>query len=65
MCKIQAKTDELQFAKSRLSSYQGLASEAYIAIDSIINNQDPILKAFKLGKTLVDVAHHEPHFKVL
>ena len=55
-----AASDELAVAKTRLFTYRGLASEAYISLTST----DPILQAFQLRQTLRKNANIEKYFKV-
>ena len=53
-------SDELEISKTRLFTYRGLASEAYISL----NSDDPILEAFQLRQTLRKNAEIEKYFKV-
>ncbi len=58
---VDSKTkDELHFAKSRLSSYRGLASDAYISLSS----DDPMLRAFQLARELRKVSKREKYYRV-
>ena len=59
-CKARKSLDELKFAKWRLNTFKGLASEAYISLSC----SDPILKAFELSQELKELADAEKHYRV-
>ena len=59
-CRGATSFDELRFAKTRLNTYKGLASEAYISLSS----RDPILTAFELGHKLKGLGLMEKYFSV-
>ena len=52
--------DRLRSAKSRLNSYRGLASEAYISLSS----KDPILTAFQLSDEIQELLDSQKFFRV-
>ena len=60
VCKKVFKFDSLRLAQSRLFSYSGLASEAYISLASL----DPILTAMELSNELTNLAKNETFFQV-
>ena len=59
-CQGKHSLDELKFAKWRLNTFKGLASEAYISLSS----KDPILTAFELSEELRELATCEKHYRV-
>ena len=59
-CSGNIAVDQLRVAKSRLNTYRGLASEAYIAMSS----RDPFLRSFQLGNKLRRIANVEKYYKV-
>ena len=59
-CSNKFKFDSLRFAKSRLNTYRGLASETYISLANI----DPIQTAFELGHEIRNLSMNEKYFKV-
>jgi hypothetical protein len=59
-CINRIKFDPLRHAQSRLNTYRGLASEAYISLASI----DPILTSFEMGYELRILASKEKYYKV-
>lgn len=60
VCRGAASFDELRFAKTRLNTYKGLASEAYISLSA----KDPILTAFQLRHKLKQLGVIEKYFRV-
>ena len=52
--------DDLRFAKSRLETYEALASESYLCL----TEDDPILKAMEIKKLLIRCAKQEKHYRV-
>lgn len=59
-CVAQIQYDRLRSAKSRLNSYRGLASEAYISLSS----KDPILTAFQLSDEIQELIDSQKFFRV-
>ena len=55
-----AEGDELEVSRTRLFTYRGLTSDAYISL----NSKDPMLEAFQLRQTLKSNAEIEKYFKV-
>ncbi|ELT87570.1 hypothetical protein CAPTEDRAFT_23127, partial [Capitella teleta] len=59
VCRGASSFDELRFAKTRLNTYKGLASESYISLSS----KDPILTAFQLRAKLKQLGDIEKYFR--
>lgn len=59
-CGNGRKYDLLKFSLSRINTYKGLASRAYLSIAS----EDSMLRAFKLSRELKRLSRKEPEFKV-
>jgi hypothetical protein len=60
-CRNLFQQNQLMSAKLRLETYKGLASDAYASLAS----EDPIARAFDMGKELREMASIEKHFKVM
>ncbi|XP_039225703.1 short transient receptor potential channel 2-like [Crotalus tigris] len=58
-CSNGRKFDLLKFSLSRINTYKGIASRAYLSIAS----EDPMLTAFKLSRELKWLSKKEPEFK--
>uniref|UniRef100_A0A674N1A0 Transient receptor potential cation channel subfamily C member 2b n=1 Tax=Takifugu rubripes TaxID=31033 RepID=A0A674N1A0_TAKRU len=58
-CRNGRQYDLLKFSLSRINTYRGIASRAYLSITS----DDPMLKAFGLSKELRKLSQKEPEFK--
>ena len=59
-CIRESLDDPLLVARARLETYKALASDSYICLHS----DDPIIYAFKLRRTLKDIASTEIYFVV-
>lgn len=59
-CRNGRQYDLLKFSLSRINTYRGIASRAYLSITS----DDPMLKAFGLSRELRKLSQKEPEFKV-
>lgn len=59
-CSNGRKFDLLKFSLSRINTYKGIASRAYLSIAS----EDPMLTAFKLSREIKWLSKKEPEFKV-
>lgn len=59
-CRNGRQYDLLKFSLSRINTYRGIASRAYLSITS----DDPMLKAFSLSRELRKLSQKEPEFKV-
>lgn len=59
-CSNGRKYDLLKFSLSRINTYKGIASRAYLSIAS----EDAMLRAFKLSRELKRLSRKEPEFKV-
>ncbi|XP_030055830.1 short transient receptor potential channel 2 isoform X1 [Microcaecilia unicolor] len=58
-CSNGRKYDLLKFSLSRINTYKGIASRAYLSIAS----EDAMLRAFKLSRELKRLSRKEPEFK--
>ncbi|XP_031752130.1 short transient receptor potential channel 2 [Xenopus tropicalis] len=58
-CSNGRKYDLLKFSLSRINTYKGIASRAYLSIAS----EDAMLSAFKLSRELKRLSRKEPEFK--
>uniref|UniRef100_A0A668ATU5 Transient receptor potential cation channel subfamily C member 2b n=1 Tax=Myripristis murdjan TaxID=586833 RepID=A0A668ATU5_9TELE len=58
-CRNGRQYDLLKFSLSRINTYRGIASRAYLSITS----EDAMLSAFSLSKELRKLAKKEPEFK--
>ncbi|XP_032075569.1 short transient receptor potential channel 2-like [Thamnophis elegans] len=58
-CSNGRKFDLLKFSLSRINTYKGIASRAYLSIAS----EDPMLTAFKRSRELKWLSKKEPEFK--
>ncbi|XP_067395155.1 short transient receptor potential channel 2-like [Emydura macquarii macquarii] len=58
-CSNGRKYDLLKFSLSRINTYKGIASRAYLSIAS----EDAMLTAFKLSRELQRLSCNEPEFK--
>ncbi|KAJ1120556.1 hypothetical protein NDU88_008721 [Pleurodeles waltl] len=58
-CSNGRKYDLLKFSLSRINTYKGIASRAYLSIAS----EDAMLRAFKLSRELKRLSKKEPEFK--
>ncbi|OCT93462.1 hypothetical protein XELAEV_18016531mg [Xenopus laevis] len=58
-CSNGRKYDLLKFSLSRINTYKGIASRAYLSIA----NEDAMLSAFKLSRELKRLSRKEPEFK--
>ncbi|CAH2225970.1 short transient receptor potential channel 2-like [Pelobates cultripes] len=58
-CSNGRKYDLLKFSLSRINTYKGIASRAYLSIAS----EDAMLQAFKLSRELKRLSRKEPEFK--
>lgn len=59
-CRNGRQYDLLKFSLSRINTYRGIASRAYLSITS----EDAMLSAFSLSKELRKLSKKEPEFKV-
>lgn len=59
-CRNARQYDMLKFSLSRINTYRGIASRAYLSITS----EDAILSAFHLSSELCQLSTKEPEFKV-
>lgn len=59
-CRNGRQYDLLKFSLSRINTYRGIASRAYLSITS----DDPMLQAFSLSRELRKLSQKEPEFKV-
>lgn len=59
-CRNGRQYDLLKFSLSRINTYRGIASRAYLSVTS----DDPMLKAFGLSRELRKLSQKEPEFKV-
>lgn len=59
-CRNGRQYDLLKFSLSRINTYRGLASRAYLSITS----EDAMLSAFHLSRDLRKLSKKEPEFKV-
>nr|XP_006003125.1 PREDICTED: short transient receptor potential channel 2-like [Latimeria chalumnae] len=58
-CSNARQYDLLKFSLSRINTYKGIASRAYLSIAS----EDAMLRAFKLSRELKRLSNKEPEFK--
>ncbi|XP_043928715.1 short transient receptor potential channel 2-like [Protopterus annectens] len=58
-CSNGRKYDLLKFSLSRINTYKGIASRAYLSIAS----EDAMLTAFKLSREMKQLSKKEPEFK--
>uniref|UniRef100_A0A3P9A003 Transient receptor potential cation channel subfamily C member 2a n=1 Tax=Esox lucius TaxID=8010 RepID=A0A3P9A003_ESOLU len=58
-CRNGRQYDLLKFSLSRINTYRGLASRAYLSIAT----EDPMLSAFRLSRELCKLSKKEPEFK--
>ncbi|XP_053312080.1 short transient receptor potential channel 2-like [Spea bombifrons] len=58
-CSNGRKYDLLKFSLSRINTYKGIASRAYLSIAS----EDAMLRAFKLSREIKRLSRKEPEFK--
>ncbi|XP_077155017.1 short transient receptor potential channel 2-like [Ranitomeya variabilis] len=58
-CSNGRKYDLLKFSLSRINTYKGIASRAYLSIAS----EDAMLRAFRLSRELKRLSRKEPEFK--
>lgn len=59
-CRNARQYDLLKFSLSRINTYRGIASRAYLSITS----EDAMLSAFHLSRELRKLSNKEPEFKV-
>lgn len=59
-CRNGRQYDLLKFSLSRINTYRGIASRAYLSITS----EDAMLSAFSLSRELRKLSQKEPEFKV-
>jgi len=59
-CRNGRQYDLLKFSLSRINTYRGIASRAYLSVTS----DDAMLTAFRLSKELRKLSQKEPEFKV-
>ncbi|XP_030649143.1 transient receptor potential cation channel subfamily C member 2b [Chanos chanos] len=58
-CRNGRQYDLLKFSLSRINTYRGIASRAYLSITA----DDPMLSAFRLSRDLRKLSKKEPEFK--
>ncbi|KAJ7995274.1 hypothetical protein DPEC_G00242840 [Dallia pectoralis] len=58
-CRNGRQYDLLKFSLSRINTYRGFASRAYLSITA----EDPMLSAFRLSRELSKLSKKEPEFK--
>ncbi|XP_056612042.1 short transient receptor potential channel 2 [Triplophysa dalaica] len=58
-CRNARQYDLLKFSLSRINTYRGIASRAYLSITS----EDAMLSAFRLSRELRKLSNKEPEFK--